>query len=888
LVTTGDLNLLAGSTVIARDNLAHPFIAQAGGNLYIQGNQGIDIWALNHLQTPFVSGGNLSLVSNGIISGDAHFASGGSLAMLNLSGEPGNFISLNDPIIRSNGDVIIGDYIGASLKIEAVGNIATGIIEIDNPETGAAVAGDPDADILTSGRTLILRAGVTPFLPGDIQEPGNIDDTYSSPASPDGSITVGEINSQYANIEPLTVILEAKGNISTQRIDAGGDVNITSRNGTITSNGQDIEASLGSLNSEDVDYTGSIIISAAGDIDIQRLSTSYISTSSDASDAGSITVTSTNGNIIADEITAVSLSNLNSSGNGGRIELYAGNDSITINDRIWSYSRAALDGGSGNAGNGGEIRLTAKNDITMLATSLGIQAQSDSNSGNASNGGQVTITSFEGNIKINGNRGLFSYSDGSTSGNGGSVTIRTPQGDIKVDGIRSSANQNGGAITLISGGTIDTSAGILNATGGSNGGELTLSAPGNIATGEITSFSSGFNENSGNITIISRSGYIDTSAGALITSAAKGNGGNIILDGASSITVDEINALSFSNTGGTGGTIYLTASNNIELGGDVKTNENNIIFDSSVTLFNNVSVTVSDMGDIIFQDTVDGTQNLRISTDIGIVWFENVVGGSIPLNNLNVESEINTTHPAGVDITTVNNIDTENIISPRGITLTSTNGDISTDILNSSAFGNAGNITLDARENITASYINAQSFGNGTGGNVDITANNFFRATDSFTDQNGINASISTAGVVDGGTIILRHAGAGITPFIVGNGNTNGTEAAITRGNTTPENTILPTQDYYPTHTQDADQIQIISIPKSPPPSPDPNPLTEPPTPSPNFTPSPNPDPGANPGSETNPDSGSQTPRHPTHPQNHPQYQPQTTRARIKKIQPRD
>ncbi|MEQ8751954.1 MAG: hypothetical protein RID09_00355 [Coleofasciculus sp. G1-WW12-02] len=114
LVTTGDLNLLARSTVIARDNLAHPFIAQAGGNLYIQGNQGIDIWALNHQEIPFVSGGNLSLVSNGIISGDAHFASGGSLAMLNLSGEPGDFVSLNDPIIRSNGDVTLGKYIGAS------------------------------------------------------------------------------------------------------------------------------------------------------------------------------------------------------------------------------------------------------------------------------------------------------------------------------------------------------------------------------------------------------------------------------------------------------------------------------------------------------------------------------------------------------------------------------------------------------------------------------------------------------------------------------------------------------------------------------------------------------------------------------------------------------
>jgi hypothetical protein len=72
------MNLLAQDTVFVRDSIANPFRAQAGGNLYIQGKQGINILALNHLtQKAFLSGGDLSLVSNGIISGDAHYASGG-------------------------------------------------------------------------------------------------------------------------------------------------------------------------------------------------------------------------------------------------------------------------------------------------------------------------------------------------------------------------------------------------------------------------------------------------------------------------------------------------------------------------------------------------------------------------------------------------------------------------------------------------------------------------------------------------------------------------------------------------------------------------------------------------------------------------------------------
>jgi hypothetical protein len=69
LQTTGNLNLLAEDTVRIRDSIRQPFTAKAAGNLYIQGNRGIDILALNHLDkgTPFQSGGAMSFVSNGNI-----------------------------------------------------------------------------------------------------------------------------------------------------------------------------------------------------------------------------------------------------------------------------------------------------------------------------------------------------------------------------------------------------------------------------------------------------------------------------------------------------------------------------------------------------------------------------------------------------------------------------------------------------------------------------------------------------------------------------------------------------------------------------------------------------------------------------------------------------
>ncbi|MEO1374925.1 MAG: filamentous hemagglutinin N-terminal domain-containing protein, partial [Cyanobacteria bacterium J06635_10] len=169
LQTTGDLNLLAKDTVFVRDSVANPFVAIAGGNLYVQGNQKIDILALNHPQTPFQSGGNLSLVSDGIVSGDAHFASGGQFKISTLSGEPGNFVSLFDPIIRANGNVEFGNYTGAALKVEATGSIKGGDITITSPDTpGSIPTSDPDFTALTTSNALILRAGLDSVTPTNL------------------------------------------------------------------------------------------------------------------------------------------------------------------------------------------------------------------------------------------------------------------------------------------------------------------------------------------------------------------------------------------------------------------------------------------------------------------------------------------------------------------------------------------------------------------------------------------------------------------------------------------------------------------------------------------------------------------------------------------------
>jgi filamentous hemagglutinin family protein len=639
-----------------------------------------------------------------------------------------NNLTLVESQLHTTGDLtLLGNYTGASLKVQAGGNITfNGNITIDKPDIAlAGAAPGTDEFLLGNFRALILRSG------GSIEVVGNMT-TYP------GSGHTGP------------VILKAIGNIQT------GNINADNFN----------------------DDAGSISLTAGGDI--------------------------STGAVRAIATTLVTSPN----GKGGNINLNA-DGKIIVTGNLASFSQI---------NDGGNITLQAKGDIFINCTASNFCIESFSGEIPGSllpvlpvgNSGSITLISKEGGIIPIGNNNIHINAATSGTGNAGSVKLQA-LGDITTGQIDSSGKQKGGDISLNSrGGAINTAAGILNAAGGVTGGNITLSALSDIATGQITTFNSGVSGNSGNISVTSSNGNINTTAGALITTSALGTGGNITLKASTgSITTAQINAFSFVSKGGE---INLTANENITTSGNIETNNNSITLDGSVALAGDVSFKISGTGNIILKNTVDGTQNLTLTTDTGTVQFYDVVGGAIPLNSLLVWGNITTTNPAGVNITAVNNIATDNITSPGGIALTSSSRDITTNILNSSSTGDGGKVTLNARGNIQVNQINAQNLGSGRGGNVDITTQSFFRATNSFQDRNGVNASISTAGGANGGSIIIRHAGGGLTPFIVGNAETNGTQGAITRGNTALEQTISPTQTYYPTHKQDADQIQIISV----------------------------------------------------------------------------
>ncbi|EGJ34924.1 hemagglutination activity domain protein [Moorena producens 3L] len=342
LSTTGDLNLLAQNKVVVRDTLENSFNAIAGGDLYIQGDLGIDILALNHPKTPFQSGGNLSLVSDGIISGDAHFASGGSFSILNLSGKPGNFLSFYDPIIISRGDVKFGDYTGASLKVESTGSIEGGNIKITQPDTtGSIPTSDPDFENLTQRRSLILRAGLSE---DQLSNSVNFDPNQSVTVEgtefsnleqnlPEGSITIGDIDTSSNPSDAAPVILGDAGPVI---LSAQDDIIFRNNDRPDVTTIRTTET--GGSNSGDV-----TLETAQGSIEVNGETLTIITEASNGGDSGNLTFNVPDSNNVNFENIEIN-TQAQRGGNGGDIIVFAPDitseaDAEAIREQIESNSR---------------------------------------------------------------------------------------------------------------------------------------------------------------------------------------------------------------------------------------------------------------------------------------------------------------------------------------------------------------------------------------------------------------------------------------------------------------------------------------------------------------------------------------------------------------------
>jgi filamentous hemagglutinin family protein len=304
---------------------------------------------------------------------------------------------------------------------------------------------------------------------------------------------------------------------------------------------------------------------------------------------------------------------------------------------------------------------------------------------------------------------------------------------------------NGGKVTLTAGGRASVSNINTSPTLNGTSGDISLSAGGDITTGEIsTSTESTSGSPSGDISITSRRGAINTSAGVLDSRFGGGNGGSITLTAQGNITTGLV--LSNMRFGGTG------------VVGDITLTSRDGAITSTARL--DAGTTNGKAGNVTLT-----AQNRISAADIRSYAVNGGTGDS------------------------------------GDVSLTSNTGNIRVGPIRTGADkGDGGDVVLNSQQNIQVAFINAQGGVNGSGGNVDVTTSRLFRANSTFSDRNGLQASISTAGGRSGGEITIEHGGgAQNIPFQVGDSITNGTAGAITTGS---NNSIRPDRSFPGTYIQ--------------------------------------------------------------------------------------
>lgn len=619
-----DLTLLAQDTVQVRDSITNPFIASAGGTLAVQGNQTVDIFALNHPDSGLFSRGNMVLRSANTVGGDAHYWSGGSFRIEQLDSKLGSLSSPNDPVIRASGDVSFDSYEGASLHIFAGGSVTvTGGITI----TGAdATNGIQETVTLSDGTTveingktepiLDIRAGTTAF-----GTPGVTDTDGFSPSVPgtggtgtSANITIGGtitnpgglvfLTNQYnrntlpgnITVDSISTRSSLGGNSGSIFIDSRGDITLNNFiDSSESPNFLDTQLFLFDSNGNWLaENDDSNLTEGAGGS--TSFSDSYINYTFTQDGiyiigVGEYFSAATNGEpepISGTPLKADSNYNLQVSianhplGSGGSLNEVEPNNSIDTAQNLDSSFVLQVNPNVESSDTIPHVSIAGTGNgtfdyysFTATAGSTGIFDIDTDDPASGGNAGNITLRA-SGNITTNG-----TLDSSSVSGNGGAIAL-TAGGNITTNSeIRSSSSGNGGAINLTAGGSINLMNTDINSTSGDGkAGDVTIQSrstdPSQPAIRLVnTGIDAAAFENegrTGNITIEAINGGSVQLIGQSKTpriytdTFAETPGGNLTIRGGA-ITIDSYKLIANVNPGatGNGGAITLSATDSIEL-----------------------------------------------------------------------------------------------------------------------------------------------------------------------------------------------------------------------------------------------------------------------------------------------------------------------------------
>ncbi|HBE19517.1 MAG TPA: hypothetical protein DDW51_18390 [Cyanobacteria bacterium UBA11367] len=767
----GDLTLRGLDTVQMRDSIANPFIAAAGGKLVVQGDETVDIFALNHPDSGLFSMGDMILRSRNTVGGDAHYWSGGNFRIEKLDGSLGNLFSPYDPIIRSLGNVSFDTYFGASLHILAGGLVDIGTVIISQPETGTVGSDFINETIqLSDGGEIQINGSQQPILdiragvdPAQIGSPGitgiNFSDFFfpSTPV-PTNITTSANLNIGYISLALPDSIVFLTNQYKPNTSLTGGDITITE---------------FGGIDALGIGGDGSaVIFDSRGNIKLDSFTS--INTSSLSGNAGNITLLANNSISLTNgaEIESVTFG----SGNAGNINIKS--ESLSLdNDAYLNTSTLGL-------GNGGNLNINTRslsvtNGAYLTADTYGqgdagsINIQATDTiffSGADINGSPTSITSSvapgavgnEGNLNISTrsllvNNGAYLSTGTFGQGDAGSVNIQATD-TISV----SSTDSNGFPSSITSyvalgaegkGGNINitTRALSLSDSGYLSAGTFRQGNAGNIqvtatdfvdisgsnssnglSSGLFTSSERGANGAAGNIAV--NTGAFRLADGALVnTLSYTGDAGDVTINANTFEALGGGQILTLSRGAGDAGNLTINATDSITISGSDPTFASRFgQFGSNVV--NNQGAASALITDADLGSTGNGgnlflnTRSLTV-TDGAIVsasTYGTGDGGDLRVMNFNQAAQL----------VEVSGNSTLFALVGKGNT------------------GNGGNLTIDTQRLVVRerSQISTSTFGSGKGG--DLT----FRASDSVevSGNSYISTGVTENATGDGGNLTIE------------------------------------------------------------------------------------------------------------------------------------
>ena len=798
ITITGSSIFADGVSIFIDPSFGNGKIESGGGDITITGSSssfsGINIETLNN--TINSDGGNITLIGSsindiGIWINSLVRSGGGSLnitgAVTTGQGTNGVVISTDGSIKSEGGDIAItgSTQNTGDSGIAVFNQIDSGIGDITLTADRIELSGFGTPQLVGSGDLTLQPETASTEL--EISGVGNHKTTFLTPEELNSitegfsSIIIGSANGSgtitvvddLAFADPI-ILRSPNGTILVNNSIAGSDdasitlkgttiinANLTTANQSINFDGNTTLANAIILNTSggDINFNGTVdgnqdltLLAGAGNINFQEAV-------GNTTGLGNLTITSAN-NVTTNSLTATSL--IQSAGSGttslGILNTNTANGiNLTGNSFNLNGAINTTSGGSLTINNSGQLTINPAADINLTGNfsqsgggAVALAGDITANNANITFNSAIALT---GSVILQGT--TLNLNGAITGASNASLTLNGTT--TNLNGNITTANQNitvNGNTNIGNNITIDTGdgAGDISFNGTVDGNQdLTLKA----GTGNITfSEDVGNSSSLGNLTI--------TSANSINSQGIRAASVSAIADG--NINTSDINT---SSTTGTGGIINLTSNN-----GKISTGNLN----SSGTSGGDITVKASTT---ITTDDINSSGN---SGDGGIIDLTSN-NGAISTGNLNSSGN------SGGDIT---------VKASTAITT----GDIDS----SGSIGDGGNVLLDPISDIQVGFINAQGGSDGEGGEIDITAGEFFRATNTFRDRNNILASISTAGGNGGGDITIRHGGNGTTPFIVGDATTNGTSGAITSG----KFSIIPSQSFDFTHIEG--NIKIIGL----------------------------------------------------------------------------